>query len=598
MTYLLKCNYILDPSDSGSSEEIVVMTQPSTSKNVKRRNIRKRYILEDSDDEGEEEPKNEVEKQPKSKVEDRNKSNTKRKLVKKNKSITYSWTKDDLSNPAPDEFHAETNEELTSPLEYFSKFFSLDIIEDIVYQTNLYSTQVRGQSIATTNSEMTDFLAILLMMGIIHLPSYEDYWSANTRISQIANLMPIKRFKLLRRYIHFNNNDLLTDDTKDRFFKIRPLIENIRKNCQKFHLENTYAVDETMVAYKGTRGGNLRQYIKNKPHKWGYKFFVLAGVSGIIRDFIPYQGELTFIQLEGTKNELSEEEKSLGVGASAVISLCKSLPDPANSVIYFDNYFSSLQLFIYLKDNMNILSLGTLRSDRIAGCPIETDKILSKQGRGSFDYKADMNKGVIIIKWVDNKCVLLGSTLFGINPTCTVKRYSKVAKAKVDVVCPNLVKQYNKHMGGVDKANALMGLYRSPSKAKRWYFAIFTYLLDINVVNAWLVYRQDCKTLKVKHKPLKWFRLEIIQALSLAGKTVKRGRPSFQPLPLEKKIKIPVVARPDDLTRKDNFAHWPMHTTKGRCRNCTTGTSRLKCQKCDVRLCLTKSKNCFVDFHS
>nr|CAI5863886.1 unnamed protein product [Callosobruchus analis] len=229
------------------------------------------------------------------------------------------------------------------------KFFCMDIIQNIVDQTNLYSTQVRGQSIATNTKEITDFLSIMLRMGVVRLPSYEDYWSLDSRIADVADLMSIKRFKLLGRFIHFNDNTLVTPETKDRFFKVRPLIEKIRENCQKFHIENDFSIDETMVAYKGTRAGNLRQYIKNKPHKWGYKVFVIAGASGIILDFIPYQGSVTFTELKGTKNEVSAYESSLGVGASVVIALCRSLPDPANSVVYFDNYFSGLPLFNYLK---------------------------------------------------------------------------------------------------------------------------------------------------------------------------------------------------------------------------------------------------------
>nr|CAH7765407.1 unnamed protein product [Callosobruchus chinensis] len=358
--------------------------------------------------------------------------------------VTFHWTKDDL--PPDDQFfetrdgfHPITNEELLSPLEYFMKFFCMNIIQNIVDQTNLYSTQVRGQSIATNTKEITDFLSIMLRMGIVRLPSYEDYWSLDSRIAYVADLMSIKRFKLLRRFIRFNDNSLVTQETKDRFFKVRPLIEKIRENCQKFHIENDFSIDETMVAYKGTRAGNLRQYIKNKPHKWGYKVFVIAGVSGIILDVIPYQESATFTELKGTKNDVSAYENSLGVGASIVIALCRSLPDPANSVVYFDNYFSGLPLFNYLKHNMNIRSLGTLRPNRIGGCPIETDKILTKQGRGSFDFKTDVTQGVTVIKWVDNKCVLLGSTLYGVNPKSNAVRFSKAAGKKVAVTCPKLL---------------------------------------------------------------------------------------------------------------------------------------------------------------
>lgn len=475
--------------------------------------------------------------------------------------------------------------------------FSLDIMSDIIEQTNLYSTQVTGTCIATNANEMTDFISCLLYMGIIDLPSYQDYWANSTRIEQVASLMPIRRFKTLRRYIHFNNNNDITENTTDRYFKIRPFIEKIRANIRNFHTENQYSVDETMVAYKGTRAGNLRQYIKNKPHKWGYKFFVIAGVSGYILDFIPYQGSTTFLQLVGTRNEITKEESDLGVGASIVIALSKSLHDQDNTSLFFDNYFAGLPLFLYLKNKMNIYSLGTLRSNRIAGCPIDTDKVLQKQGRGKYDYKTDKDKGIIVTKWVDNKPVLLGSTLHGIEPVGTVKRYCKNAKSKIDVECPSIVIKYNKHMGGVDTANALMGLYKTPHKAKRWYFCIFAYLLDVSVVNAWLLYRKDCVALgQKKYMPLKTFRLDIAKSLRSCGKEARRGRPSAQSTDIPK-IRRPVVERPDNASRFDSLGHLPVYTSKGRCRNCTKGTSRMKCVKCDTRLCFTEFKNCFKDFH-
>ena len=118
----------------------------------------------------------------------------------------------------------------------------------------------------------------------------------------------------------------------------------------------------------------------------------------------------------------------MGVGAGVVIALAKSLQEPDKSTLFFDNYFAGLSLFLYLKNKMNIYSLGTLRSNRIAGCPIETDKVLQKQRRGSFDFKSDKEKGIIIVKWIDNKAVLLGSTLYGVEPIESVKRFNKPKK--------------------------------------------------------------------------------------------------------------------------------------------------------------------------
>ncbi|KAJ8914848.1 hypothetical protein NQ315_014861 [Exocentrus adspersus] len=306
--------------------------------------------------------------------------------------------------------------------------------------------------------------------------TYEDYWSNNTRIEQIASLMSVKRFKSLRRLIHFNNNDDLTESTTDRYFKIHPLIEMLRQNFRKYHTENQYSVDETMAAYKGTRAGNLRQYVKNKPHKWGYKFFVIGGVSGYILDLIPYQGANTFQELKGTVNEVTQTECDMGVGAGIVIALSKSLHDPGNSTLFFDIYFASLPLFIYLKEKNEWNSLGTLCSNRIAGCPIEPDKVMLKQGRGKYDYKTDREKGLIIVKWADNKAV--------------------------------------------------------------------------------------CGRESRKRRPISEVEVPVAT------------------------IKCPVVERPDTGSRTDCCGHWPVHTSKGRCRHCTNGTSRIKCEKCDSRLCL------------
>ncbi|XP_030767719.1 piggyBac transposable element-derived protein 3-like [Sitophilus oryzae] len=220
----------------------------------------------------------------------------------KKQTATYNWTEDDLPMHLLLPPEVPQVENIKMPLEYFTKFFSFDLMQKIVDQTNLYCTQVTGSSLDLDNFEFTSFLTIVLTMGIIKLPAILDYWSIHTRIPQVADAMPARRFKKIRRFLHFADNSQITEETKDRFYKIRPLINKIKANCRQFQLENQYSIDETMVPYKGTFAGNLRQYIKNKPHKWGFKLFVRAGVSGFIYDFIPYQGTHTFDELRDTPN--------------------------------------------------------------------------------------------------------------------------------------------------------------------------------------------------------------------------------------------------------------------------------------------------------
>ncbi|CAF4948372.1 unnamed protein product [Pieris macdunnoughi] len=113
-----------------------------------------------------------------------------------------------------------------TPLEYFQYFFDDGILNMITEQSNLYSTQTIGRSLNFSTQDK-DFIAINLIMGIVKMPAYTDYWCQEFRFSQIADVMTLKKFQQIRRYIHFNDNLL---DDGDRYFKVRPLIEKVRAN--------------------------------------------------------------------------------------------------------------------------------------------------------------------------------------------------------------------------------------------------------------------------------------------------------------------------------------------------------------------------------
>lgn len=98
-----------------------------------------------------------------------------------------------------------------------------------------------------------------------------------------------------------------------------------------------------IIPYKGKKAGSRRQYNPNKPCKWGFKNPVRAGVSGIIYDFMLYAGDDTFRNIQ-----FQEEEERFGLGAKTVLALCKSIKNRA-SVVYFDNWFTSLELIHYLR---------------------------------------------------------------------------------------------------------------------------------------------------------------------------------------------------------------------------------------------------------
>jgi len=180
----------------------------------------------------------------------------------------------------------------------------------------------------------------------------------------------------------------------------------------------------------------------------------------------------------------------------------------------------------------------------------------------------------------------------GVEPMDMVKRWSIKDKKHIQVDRPAIVKEYKEHMGGVDLMDMLVELYIIDIKAKRYYLRIIFHLIDIAVVNSWLLYRRQCSVKKTKYIPLLDFRSQIALALIQSGKTStrKRGRPSEgNKLPT---TKTPRIQRPVDDVRYDQIGHMPVPIDeKHRCKHCITSKIRFKCNKCNLPLCINKNKN-------
>ncbi len=122
---------------------------------------------------------------------------------------------------------------------------------------------------------------------------------------------------------------------------------------------------------------------------------------------------------------------------------------------------------------------------------------------------------------------------------------------------PHIVKEYNKFMGGIDLLDACVARYKYHMRSHRWYIYLFWQTIMLGLVNAWLIYRRDCKQLGVM-KPLKQRSFQAEVATSLILVQAQRGRPTIRgtsslPPPPPKRVRVGV---PDDV-RTDQVAHWP-----------------------------------------
>ena len=104
-------------------------------------------------------------------------------------------------------------------------------------------------------------------------------------------------------------------------------------------------------------------------------------------------------------------------------------------------------------------------------------------------------------------------------------------------------------MGGANRADRSIGLYRNSMRRKKWWWPIFTWMLDAAVFNAWALHRLD------EHGGMSLLdvRRDVTRTL-LVAPGVTRARRAGRP-------RLCAVA--DDF-RYDDMEHWPEVAEQGR----------------------------------
>ncbi|CAK1590101.1 unnamed protein product [Parnassius mnemosyne] len=388
---------------------------------------------------------------------------------------------------------------------------------------------------------------------------------------------------------------LIGHPNHDRLHKIRPVVVHLNKLFVSVApFDQMLSLDEQMCSTKVAHF--MKQYLPNKPHKWGFKLFVLCSLSGYAYSFEIYSGKQNVDNLS--------DEPDIGVVGNTVIRLCRSIPRKMNHILYFDNFYTSVPLLYYLW-TQGIYALGTIQRNRLGkNCKLPGVKDFMKDSivRGTYEEQVADYEGlnISVTCWKDNKVVTLASTYVGSEPAETVNRYDKKRKKQISIACPKIVKDYNVHMRGVDLMDSFLGRYKIRIKSRKWYIRLFYHMVDMAVINSWILYKK-----KYPNLTLGDYRSELAETLCSYKKydTNKRGRPSSNNVEREieaKKHRGPAKPVPPKDIRTDSIGHDEKRcSAKNRCKlpGCK-GFSRTECVKCKVALCHNKNRNCFAVFHS
>lgn len=468
-------------------------------------------------------------------------------------------------------------------LDIFLLFCNETVLERLVTATLAYaemkkhskwSTYLRFTAHLLTNEEMMCFIGCFLLMSINSVRSYRQAWDKNSSqfMIRLLQLMSRNRFEAIGSFLHVVTPTEEAQLADHPLKKILPLHNYIKNKCMELYQPlKEISIDERIVKSKART--HFRQYIKNKPTKWGFKYWVISDPTGYTLDFNIYQGARTV-------------GSGRGVAYDAVMELVQPYRFQGYE-LYCDNFYSSPSLFADLY-NDGIFATGTLRTDR-KGVPGRIKKLKmalnrSDVSRGTGYYWRKKGSRIVYCGWRDSKCVMVMSCAHPGHAEGTVRRKVKGAGGTVmlDVKIPIMIKRYNAFMGGVDKSDQLISYHHILRQTIRYWKTPLYHLLEIMVTNAFILHnwlRMECGERRETESRFrdqlvlqiiaKYGSSNVSQSLQSADTTIRHGS---------------TILSQDE---RHLCAWCKVHRTNRQCCDCD----------CQPMLCQVLGRDCHAEWH-
>ena len=199
-----------------------------------------------------------------------------------------------------------------------------------------------------------------------------------------------------------------------------------------------------------------------------------------------------------------------GLGYRVVMDLAQPYLEEYHH-LYFDNFFTSVALMERLL-TMKTYACATLRLNRV-GLPPEIRKCkLKKKGQTMVRQKGNL----VATVWYDKRQVATLST------NCNSSTPEDGGK-------PAVIQTYNKWMGGVDLCDQNRSYYPTGRDSKKWWRYLFWYLIDLCILNAFILYKAAPGVKRKKNYSQLDFRLDVEAGLR-AGFSSRKHRIGRTPL--------------------------------------------------------------------
>ncbi len=382
---------------------------------------------------------------------------------------------------------------LTTELDFFRLFLTPQMVSTVATHTNTYAlskvgtrgynrgyTNREGVWHETSDSEIDSFIALLIYFGLVKVGGdTSKYWSTKTIYHGLwaRKILSRDRYKALAAFLHVVDP---ADETPGyKLQKVEEFIASFKERCKLLYQPSQkLAVDERMVKSKHRSG--MRQFMKDKPTKWGLKLWVLADSdNGYTVDFNVYTGK-------NAAKDISQH----GLSYDVVMELM----DPylgQGYHLYLDNFYTSPQL---VKDlfSKGTPSVGTVKPNRkdFPKSLLNVKAWAKKRDRGSVRWVR--HSPVLALQWIDSKPVSILTTLHSANDKVSCKRRTKKHEKFQEITIPQpvAIHDYNQFMNGVDRSDQMLACHNVSKKCYTWWKTLFFHLVDIAVVNSFILFQR------------------------------------------------------------------------------------------------------------
>lgn len=422
----------------------------------------------------------------------------------------------------------------STPLDFFQMFFSISLFTEIARETNRYIrekiakiTPLQRYSIwwdwkDVTVHELMAFHGVLLNMGRQAKLSMKDFFSESWVDSSafFKDVFSRKRFCQIFWALHVSPpSDSPARSMQSRASKLKSVLDFIGSKFLELYRPSQFiAVDESTVSFKGRV--TFKMYNPQKPTKWGLRLYVLAdSTNGYVSALIPYYGSYT------TNNLIRPDLPFTSRVILHLVNALQSVTQQKGYHLYTDRFYSSVDLANELKAN-GVYLTGTVMLNR-KGLPIKMKKKyiknLQKHKVIAFRHK---QHNILALSWKDKRVVSMISTCHNSKTELVTRKIKNNVTEQFPKPC--VISDYTAKMGGVDRNDHYCSSYGFAKKSLKWWRKLYFWLLEVSVVNSFILYNSEKKKNNepvVRHVT---FRKQLIEQLVSDVRNVrrKRGRPT------------------------------------------------------------------------